>query len=67
MKLSKKLRKKVEELTLTNYNFNENNETKEGDMIIEDLIWLYEDLQDEFKQYKEYVRENYKQKTYIEL
>ena len=66
MKLSKKLRKKVEELTLTNYNFNDENETDEGDMIIEDLIWLYEDLQDEFKQYKEYVGENYKQKTYIE-
>lgn len=67
MKFSKKMRKKIEEITLTNYDFNDKGETKHADEIIEDLIWLYEDLQQEFEKYKEYVDENYKERRYISL
>lgn len=53
MNLSKELIKKVEEITMTDYEFNENGETDKWDILVEDLIMYYEDLLDEYNDYKE--------------
>lgn len=53
MGLSKEMIKKVEEITVTDYDFNENGETEKWDILIEDLIFEYEKLQEEFDDYKQ--------------
>ena len=53
MGLSKEMIKKVEEITLTDYFFDENGKTENWDVLVEDLIREYEDLQDEFEDYKQ--------------
>ena len=53
MKLTKKLIEELEQITMTDYNFNENGETENWDVIVEDLIMYYEDLLEEFNDYKE--------------
>ena len=53
MHLSQALIKKVEEITRTDYKFNEKGETDQWDVLVEDLIMYYEDLQEEYTDYKE--------------
>ena len=53
MGLSKEMIKKVEEITVTDYDFNENGETEKWDILVEDLIFEYEKLQEEFDDYKQ--------------
>ncbi len=53
MRLDKDLIKKLEEITVTDYEFNENGETDKWDIIVEDLIRYYEDLLEEYNDYKE--------------
>mgnify|MGYP007013878766 CR=1 FL=1 len=52
MKLNEELIKKVEEITMTDYGF-ENGETENGDILVEDLVREYESLLDEYNDYKE--------------
>ena len=52
MKLSEELIKKVEEITMTDYGF-ENGKTENGDILVEDLVREYESLLDEYNDYKE--------------
>lgn len=58
MKLEQKLIDKIEEITLTDYQF-KNGETDNGDLIIDDLVMAYEDLLEEFNDFKTYVEDNY--------
>ncbi len=60
MKLEQKLIDKIEEITLTDYQF-KNGETNNGDLIIDDLVIAYENLLEEFNDFKEYVEDNYKE------
>lgn len=60
MKLEQKLIDKIEEITLTDYQFKDG-ETKNGDLIIDDLVMAYENLLEEFNDFKEYVEDNYKE------
>lgn len=53
MRLDKDLIKKLEEITMTDYEFNEDGETNNWDIIVDDLIRYYEDLLDEYNNYKE--------------
>lgn len=53
MRLDKDLIKKLEEITITDYGFNENGETDNWDIIVDDLIREYEDLLEEYNNYKE--------------
>lgn len=53
MRLDKELIKRLEEITMTDYDFNENGETDKWDIIVDDLIREYEDLLDEYNDYKE--------------
>lgn len=53
MKINKNTIKKIEEITMTDYGFNENGETNNWDVLVEDLIKYYEDLQEEYNNYKE--------------
>lgn len=53
MRLDKKLIEELEQITLTDYEFNSEGETKNWDIIVEDLIREYEDLLDEYNDYKE--------------
>ena len=48
MKLTKDLIKKIEEITLTDYGFNEKGETENWDILVEDLLLFYEDLKEEY-------------------
>lgn len=59
MKLSKDLIKKVEEITMTDYYFNDKGETDNWDILVEDLIREYESLLEDYDDYKEYVRDRY--------
>lgn len=59
MKLSKDLIKRVEEITVTDYNFNDKGETDNWDILVEDLIREYESLLEDYDDYKEYVRDRY--------
>lgn len=58
MNLSKELIEKIEEITVTDYGFNEKGETDKWDILVEDLIREYEDLLEEYNNYKErdYIR-----------
>lgn len=58
MKLEQKLIDKIEEITLTDYQFKDG-ETDNGDLIIDDLVMAYEDLLEEFNDYKEYIQDNF--------
>lgn len=53
MKINKNTIKKIEEITMTDYGFNEKGETNNWDVLVEDLIKYYEDLQEEYNNYKE--------------
>lgn len=53
MKLSKDLIEKIEEITCTDYGFNDKGETDNWDILVEDLIVEYEDLKEEFEDYKQ--------------
>ena len=53
MRLSKELIKKLEDITVTDYGFNENGETDKWDIIVEDLLKYYDDLENEYNDYKE--------------
>lgn len=58
MKLEQKLIDKIEEITLTDYQFKDG-ETKNGDLIIDDLVMAYENLLEEFNDFKTYVEDNF--------
>lgn len=58
MKLEQKLIDKIEEITLTDYQFKDG-ETNNGDLIIDDLVMAYENLLEEFNDFKEYVEDNF--------
>lgn len=60
MKLEQKLIDKIEEITLTDYQFKDG-ETDNGDLIIDDLVMAYENLLEEFNDFKECVEDNYKE------
>lgn len=60
MKLEQKLIDKIEEITLTDYQFKDG-ETENADLIIDDLVMAYENLLEEFNDFKEYVEDNYKE------
>ncbi len=64
MRLKTELINKLEEITLTKYNFNYLGETDDWDIIVEDLLNSYEDLLDEYNDYKMYVDDNYRLKNY---
>ena len=64
MKLNKELIDKIEEITLTDYDF-KNNETDNGDLIIDDLVMAYESLQEQFEDFKSYVEDNFEFKGEI--
>lgn len=53
MRLDKELIKKLEEITWTDYQFNENGETENWDIIVDDLLREYDDLLEEYNNYKE--------------
>lgn len=59
MRLSKEVIKKIEILTLTDYGFNEKGETDKWDILVEDLLSYYEDLLEEYNDYKQKVDDNY--------
>lgn len=59
MRLSKELIEKIHDITLTDYGFNENGETDKWDILVEDLLVYYEDLQEEYFDYQEKVRDRY--------
>lgn len=64
MNLSKELIERLENITSTDYSFNSNGETDKWDIIVEDLISQYEDLLEEYNDYKtreedEYPYDNY--------
>lgn len=58
MKLEQKLIDKIEEITLTDYQFKDG-ETNNGDLIIDDLVMAYENLLEEFNDFKTYVEDNF--------
>ena len=53
MRLDKELIKRLEEITWTDYQFNKNGETENWDVIVEDLLREYDDLLEEYNNYKE--------------
>lgn len=53
MRLSKELIKKLEDITVTDYNFTDEGETDRWDIIVEDLLKYYDDLENEYNDYKE--------------
>jgi len=53
MKLDEKMKKKVEEITLTKY------DEKDIDLMLRDLIIEYDKLLEEYNDYKSYVEDNY--------
>lgn len=59
MKLSRGLIEKVEEITVTDYGFNDEGETNNWDILVEDLIREYELLLEEYNDYKEKVLERF--------
>lgn len=59
MKLSRGLIEKVEEITVTDYGFNDEGETDNWDILVEDLIREYESLLEEYNDYKEKVLERF--------
>lgn len=60
MKLEQKLIDKIEEITLTDYDIIDCKVTLDKCLsIIEDLIIEYENLLDEYNDYKEYIRDNF--------
>lgn len=50
--MTKELIKKVEEITSTDYGFDEKGYTENWDILVEDLIVAYEDLLEEYNDYK---------------
>lgn len=62
MKISKELMKKIEEITITDYDFNEKGETDKWDILVEDLVKEYEALQEEFEDYKQKQIDRYEDK-----
>lgn len=59
MKLSKDLIKRIEEITLTDYGFNDKGETDKWDILVEDLLLYYNDLEEEFEDYKAKMEDMY--------
>ncbi len=59
MKLDEKQIKRLKEITLTDYEFNENGETEYWDSIVNDLLIEYEDLLEEYNNYKEQVLDRF--------
>ena len=59
MYLDKEQIKELEEITSTNYEFNEKGETKNWDIIVSELLVWYKDLLEEYNNYKEYVVDRY--------
>lgn len=59
MKLNKELIDRIEEITLTDFGFNENGETEYIYSVIEELVMAYDNLLDEYNDYKEHIRDNY--------
>ena len=50
---------KIEEITCTDYKFNENGETEYWDSIVEDLVLMYDDLKDEYESLLERYQDRY--------
>lgn len=59
MSLDKEQIKRLEEITMTFYNFNDKGETDNWDIIVDDLLRYYDDLEEEYNNYKEYVVDRY--------
>lgn len=67
LELDEKLIKRIEEITRTDYNFNECKVIAENCInIIEDLITEYDNLMSEYDDFEAYVEDNYKMKRYEE-
>lgn len=56
--ISDELKDKISKITSTEYK-----ELEDIECLIEDLIYYYEHLEEEFEDYKEYVKENYNMKS----
>ena len=59
---SDELKEKISKITSTEYK-----ELGDIECLIEDLIYYYEHLEEEFEDYKEYVKENYNMKSPYEI
>ena len=59
MKLEKKEIERIKQITLTDYDFDENGETENWDAIVEDLLIEYDNLLDEYNDYKEQVLDRF--------
>ncbi len=59
MKLGKKEIERIKQITLTDYDFDENGETENWDAIVEDLLIEYDNLLDEYNDYKEQVLDRF--------
>lgn len=66
MFLDKEQIKELEEITSTNYEFNEKGETKNWDIIVSELLVWYKDLLEEYNNYKEYVVDRYERRIDFE-
>ena len=53
MHLNKETINKIEEITCTDYDFNDKGETDKWDILVEDLLSYYKDLEEEFEDYKQ--------------
>lgn len=61
--LNEDLKKDVSEITMTKYE----DKLEDIECLIKDLISYYYNLEEEFEDYKEYVKDNYKIKSPYEL
>lgn len=57
--LDKKSIEKVEEITCTDYNFNEDGETDLWDVLVDDLLIQYDNLKDEYDSLLERYQDRY--------
>lgn len=59
MYLDKKQIERIHEITLTDYGFNEKGETDKWDYVVNDLLIEYEDLLEEYNNYKEKILDRF--------
>ena len=66
MRLDKNLYDEIRKITKTDYQYAESSDKKEVlayhdvDVLIEELVYAYNNLKEEFDEFKEYVKDNYK-------
>lgn len=61
--LDEDLLKRISEITMTRYD----DKLEDIESMIEDLVYYYHQLEEEFDDYKEYVKENYNMKSPYEI